>query len=44
MDIYVTKGPEYVLVSSKELPGAVPKEGSGIELMLRGLRFHPSWR
>lgn len=42
VDVYLRSGPEYVTFESSSL-GCSPTVGCGLEAVVRGLRFFPSW-
>jgi hypothetical protein len=42
VDVYLRTGPEYVTFETSAL-GCTPTVGDGIEAVVRGLRFFPSW-
>ena len=42
-DVYLQNGPEFLTFDSADLPGAPPKQGEGVEIIVRGLRVYPTW-
>ena len=42
IDVYLQAGPEFVLFASSSL-ACTPALGSGLEVVVRGLRFFPTW-